>query len=78
MKFSKKERAFILFSTATLLVCFLINLFGSYTLDFATSIIPGWHTTIVPFHIILILLIFAVLVFYFVIKIVRHFLIKEK
>ncbi len=78
MKFSKKERAFILLSIVTLVVCFIVNVFGTYPLDFASSIIPGWHTTIVPFHIILIFLIFVVLAFYFVIKIIRHFLTKEK
>jgi len=78
MKFSKKEKAFITLSTVTLLVCLLINITGAYTLDFVTSIIPGWHTTIIPFHIILIFLILLCLFFYFVIKIIRYFYSKEK
>ncbi len=40
---SKKGLIFILLFLATLLL-----LMNPYTFDFATSIIPGWHTTIFP------------------------------
>jgi hypothetical protein len=77
MKFTLKEQLFLTVLLIVILLLWFTQIEFIRSADFAASIIPGWHTTLIPLRSLLLWLLILVLLIFTAVKVIRFVIRKN-